>query len=79
MKASIVDLRYRMKSVLEALNRREEVLVVQRGKVKGRLVPERPAEKMSAANHPFFGSNKRDNKSVDEAMEELRANRGHAV
>jgi hypothetical protein len=47
--------------------------------VKGRLVPERPAEKMSAANHPFFGSNKRDNKSVDEAMEELRANRGYVV
>ena len=79
MKASIVDLRYRMKSVLEALKRREEVLVVQRGKVRGRLIPEHPAEKMSAANHPFFGSSKRDKKSVDQVMEALRANRGHAL
>ena len=55
MKASIIDLRYRMKNVLEALSRREEVLVMQRGKVRGRLIPEEGSGSMAAASHPFFG------------------------
>ncbi|HLH20724.1 MAG TPA: hypothetical protein VKX45_26085 [Bryobacteraceae bacterium] len=45
MKASIVDLRYRMKSVLAALDRGETVTVLYRGREKARLVPIEKAEK----------------------------------
>lgn len=41
MRASVVDLRYRMKDVLRALDRNEEVTVTYRGKVKGVIVPKR--------------------------------------
>jgi hypothetical protein len=39
MKATIVDLRYRMKEVLKALDRKESVSVLYRGKVKGVITP----------------------------------------
>ena len=39
MKATIVDLRYRMKDVLRAIDRGEIVTVLYRGKEKARLVP----------------------------------------
>lgn len=39
MQVSIVDLRYRMKSVLRAVDRGESVTVLYRGKEKARLVP----------------------------------------
>ena len=39
MEASIVDLRYRMKDVLRAIDRGETVTVTYRGKEKARLVP----------------------------------------
>jgi prevent-host-death family protein len=42
MKASIVDLRYRMKDVLRAIDRGEEVTVLYRGKEKARVVPIAP-------------------------------------
>ena len=45
MKASIVDLRYRMKSVLEALDRGESVTVLYRVREKARLVPISTAKK----------------------------------
>ena len=41
MKASVVDLRYKMKDVLKALDRNERVTVLYRGKVKGVLIPSR--------------------------------------
>ena len=39
MKASIVDLRYRMKEVLRAIDRGETVTVLHRGKERARIVP----------------------------------------
>ena len=39
MKASVVDLRYRMKDVLAAIDRGETVTVLYRGKEKARLTP----------------------------------------
>jgi len=42
MEASILDLRYRMKSVLEALDRGEPVTVLHRGRERARLVPIAP-------------------------------------
>ena len=56
MKATIVDLRYRMKDVLRAIDRGEIVTVLYRGKEKARLVPiaaSSPPPK--ASDHPACG------------------------
>ena len=58
MKASIVDLRYRMKDVLRAIDRGETVTVLYRGKEKARLVPVNAAAGPPLVNlrdHPFVG------------------------
>jgi antitoxin (DNA-binding transcriptional repressor) of toxin-antitoxin stability system len=39
MKATILDLRYRMKDVLSAVERGETITVLHRGKAKAQLVP----------------------------------------
>ena len=79
MQASIVDLRYRMKDILRALERRETVTILYHGKVKGRIVPaERDAEPRVTA-HPFFGMKANDARPVDKVMEKLRAGRFRAL
>src|ERR1700751_5227226 len=61
MKASIVDLRYRMKDVLRAIDRGETVTVLYRGKAKAKLMPVTPSPEASSsgtprtADPPFFG------------------------
>lgn len=56
MEATILDLRYRMKDVLRAIDRGESVTVLYRGKKKARLVPvvehRKPAK---ASAHPACG------------------------
>ena len=39
MEASVVDLRYKMKDVLAALERREEIRIMYHGRVKGTIIP----------------------------------------
>ncbi len=75
MKASIVDLRYKMNDVLKALDRKEEITILYRGKVKGRILPvmEKTGEKVR--NHPFFGMNKDKTISVLDELKELRESR----
>lgn len=55
MKARIVDLRYRMKDVLKAVDRGETVTVLYRGKEKARLVPIGAAPKTALRSDPAFG------------------------
>jgi antitoxin (DNA-binding transcriptional repressor) of toxin-antitoxin stability system len=60
MKATIVDLRYRMKEVLRSIDRGETVTVLYRGKEKARLVPSGPPSSPDKAgpevkDQPFFG------------------------
>lgn len=58
MEASIVDLRYRMKDVLRAIDRGETVTVMYRGKEKARLVPSNAATGQTPAkvsDQPFVG------------------------
>ncbi len=73
MQATIVDLRYRMKDVLKALDRNEDVSILYHGKTKGVLsaVPRRKS--VPVAEHPFF--NMRTVKSVEEEMQKLRGGR----
>jgi len=55
MKASVVDLRYKMKDVLKALDRNEIVTVFYRGRVKGTLLPAKNEKFRQIKDHPFFG------------------------
>ncbi|HEY4360838.1 MAG TPA: hypothetical protein VGN17_07715 [Bryobacteraceae bacterium] len=56
MKASIVDLRYRMKDVLRAIDRGETVTVLYRGKEKAKLVPMKKEPKpIKPSDHPACG------------------------
>jgi hypothetical protein len=57
MKATIVDLRYKMNDVLKALDRKEEVTILCRGKVKGRIVPETGGSEKKVRDHIFYGMN----------------------
>ena len=75
MEASIVDLRYKMKDVLEALERRETVQILYHGKVKGKIVPVSSDRKLKIENHPFFGMMRGSKSSVIELMNALRAGR----
>jgi antitoxin (DNA-binding transcriptional repressor) of toxin-antitoxin stability system len=56
MKATIVDLRYRMKDVLRAIDRGEKVTVLYRGKERAEIFPVQPKEESaSLRDQPFFG------------------------
>jgi hypothetical protein len=75
MEASVVDLRYKMKDVLAALERREEIRILYHGRVKGTIVPASSPRKVKMADHPFFGMNQKDTAGVPEIMAALRRGR----
>jgi len=76
MKATIVDLRYKMNDVLKALDRNEQVTVFYRGKIKGTLIPTGKKSKIKISDHPFFGMSSHNNeKSVQDVMDNLRGSR----
>lgn len=75
MEASITDLRYKTREILKALDRRETVLLMYHGKVKGRIVPEGRPAGPSLREHPFFGMGKDDKRPVQDIIDELRAPR----
>lgn len=76
MKATVVDLRYKMNDVLKALDRNENVTVFYRGKVKGTLIPASQKQEKGMTGHPFFGMSSRETKrSVSDEMDMLRGGR----
>jgi hypothetical protein len=79
MEASIIDLRYKMKDVLEALERREAVKILYHGKVKGTIVPASGSQKARMVDHPFFGMRKGEKESVPELIDRLRKGRYDAL
>ncbi|MEW6519490.1 MAG: type II toxin-antitoxin system Phd/YefM family antitoxin [Desulfurivibrio sp.] len=73
MKATVVDLRYKMNDVLKALDRNEKVTVFYRGKEKGVLVPSAPKKHLKITDHPFFGMSSQDTaKAVLAELNDLR-------
>ena len=78
MKASILDLRYRMKQVLQALDRNEEITILYHGKEKGVILPRGQKKNMTAAKHPFFGMSAGED-SVEGVMNGLRGRRDDAL
>ena len=79
MEASIIDLRYKMKDVLCALDRKEEVTILYRGKVKGIIMPAGADAAVDVRKHPFFGSSPEDDESIASEMEKLRGGRFGAL
>jgi hypothetical protein len=78
MKASVIDLRYRMKEVLKAINRNEEVTILYHGKVKGVIKPNVFRGSMRVSDHPFFGMSPSKNK-VRDVLSDLRGDRYHVI
>ncbi len=75
MKASILDLRYKTRDILKALENRERVLVMHRGKPKGTIVPLTSKKKPRVWQHEFFGMRGRETVGVKSIMNKLRAGR----
>lgn len=74
MKATVVDLRYKMSDILKALDRGEDVEILYHGKTKGIIVPVSGKTAMRIKDHPFFNMAASE-KPVDEIMENLRGGR----
>ena len=72
MKASIVDLRYRTKEILQALERNESVTILYHGKVRGVLRPAGKGSPGQVRDHPFFAMYVDAAESVQEQMDRLR-------
>jgi len=75
VKASALDLRYRMSEVLKALERRERVSLLYHGKVKGAIVPIGEKRTVRTPDHPFFGMGSTGEDSVTAVMDHLRGDR----
>jgi len=74
MKATIVDLRYRMNDVLKALDRNEDVTILHRGRRRGVIrASDRPTASVTS-DHPFFNM-RQSTRSVEQEMAELRGGR----
>ncbi len=74
MKASVVDLRYRMKNIIHALDRNETVTLLYHGKEKGFIIPAASSKEISISQHPFFGMTANDAaESVETAVDKLRS------
>ncbi len=72
MNASVVDLRYKMNEVLNALKRRESVNILYHGKVKGVIFPPELEQSVKVSKHSFFGMHAPQGEPVDSVMEKLR-------
>ncbi len=72
MKASIVDLRYKTKDILKALDRNESVTVLYHGKVKGVIKPAREKIVSKIKDHPFFGMTRNSEETVLEELANLK-------
>lgn len=77
MKASILDLRRRMRDVLRALDRNESVTIYYRGKEKAILSPSRQRTCKSVKDHAAFGMwrDRKDMADVDGYVRNLRKGR----
>lgn len=74
MKATIVDLRYRMNDVLKALERSEDVSILYHGRVKGILTARKQRSTGKVSGHAFFNMRRRKG-SIENEMGKLRGGR----
>ena len=79
MKASVVDLRYKMNDILKALDRNEKITILYHGKIKGIISPILNKKNKKVSEHHFFGMYDKNKKSVKQEMDDLRRNRYHDI
>ena len=82
MRATVVDLRYRMREVLKALRKNEKVDILYHGKVTGTIYPAvKGKKKREIKTHPFFGMHEDRGKEglITEVMDKLRGGRHRAL
>ena len=79
MEASVVDLRYKMSHVLDALAKRERVNILYHGKIRGIIVPVEEKLKIKVSEHPFFSMFSAEKKKVKQVMENLREGRYRGI
>ena len=80
MKATILDLRYRTKDVLNAVERGETVTVLHRGKEKAQIVPVPPPRiRAKVRANKAFGmwKDRKDLSNVQKFVRTLRQGRFH--
>jgi antitoxin (DNA-binding transcriptional repressor) of toxin-antitoxin stability system len=75
MDATILDLRYKMRDVLTALNRHEKVTIKYHGKTKGIIIPHGTSNKRKSSEHPLFGMLKDETESPAELVNKMRRSR----
>ena len=77
MKATTLDLRYRTKDVLKAVERGETVIVSYRGKAKAQIVPLSSAKTTALKTGEAFGlwKDRKDMGDVSAYVMKLRKNR----
>jgi antitoxin (DNA-binding transcriptional repressor) of toxin-antitoxin stability system len=78
MKASVIDLRYRMSEILKAIDRNEEVTILYHGKVKGVIKPNISGGHRRISDHPFFNMSQ-SKKAVNAVIADLRRDRYRAI
>jgi antitoxin (DNA-binding transcriptional repressor) of toxin-antitoxin stability system len=79
MKATVIDLRYKMSEILKALDRRERITLLYHGKTKGIIVPVNEKKSVKVVDHPFFNMAKGKKESVAQQMAALRRPRFDAA
>jgi hypothetical protein len=79
MDASILDLRYKMKNVLGALNRREKVRILYHGRVKGEITPVKGKSNSKTSQHPIFGMLRGEKGDPVEIVSTMRRSRNHGI
>lgn len=79
MDASILDLRYKMRDVLKALDRREKVRILYHGKIKGEIIPAKSDTTVKTVNHAIFGLTENEEKDPSEIVSDLRRRRVNAI
>jgi antitoxin (DNA-binding transcriptional repressor) of toxin-antitoxin stability system len=79
MNATVVELRYKTREILNALDRRESVNILFHGKLKATIVPTAVRGQAPLDQHPFFGSTKKGARKVAQVMNELRGGRYRAL
>lgn len=72
MDASILDLRYKMRNVLKALDRRERVRILYHGKVKGEIIPVKGNNVAKSSGHPLFGMLKGEKREPSDIVSRMR-------
>ncbi len=71
MKMTARDVRYHLKSIMEAVERGEDVVITKRGKPKARIVRLETSKKLGKEENPFVGMWK-DRKDLQDVKSYVR-------